>query len=85
MLAQKFDKLKRPKVSIGVMILNEQDEVLVSQRIDSRPLFDGAWQFPGGHQEFGESWAQTSYREVLEECDLELDVKKIKVIEVMDV
>ena len=67
------------------MILNELDEVLVSQRIDPGTLFDGAWQFPGGHQEFGESWEQTSYREVLEECDLELDVKKIKVIDVMDI
>ena len=28
-----FDKEKRPKVGVGVMILNEFDEVLVSQRL----------------------------------------------------
>lgn len=64
-----FDKEKRPKLGIGVMILNEYDEVVCSQRLLEGTLHHLAWQFPGGYQEYGESWEQTAQREVLEECD----------------
>ena len=67
------------------MILNEFDEVIVSQRKEPGTLFHDCWAFPGGYQEYGESWAQTSYREVLEECALELDEQQIKVLEIMDI
>ena len=30
---QEFDKTKRPKLGLGVMILNEYDEVITSQRL----------------------------------------------------
>ena len=46
----------RPKLGIGVIILNQEDEVLVSQRIDPGTIFHNNWQFPGGHQEYGESF-----------------------------
>lgn len=32
----------------------------------------GTWSIPGGHQEFGESFEQTSHREVMEETGLAL-------------
>ena len=67
------------------MILNENDEILVSQRKVPGTPFDQNWQFPGGYQEFGESWQETSRREVKEECDLELDPSQIKVVEVLNV
>jgi 8-oxo-dGTP pyrophosphatase MutT (NUDIX family) len=51
-----FDKDKRPKLGIGVMILNEYDEVICSQRLLPNTLHHQAWQFPGGYQEYGESW-----------------------------
>jgi 8-oxo-dGTP pyrophosphatase MutT (NUDIX family) len=51
------------------MILNEYDEVVCSQRLLEGTLHHLAWQFPGGYQEYGESWEQTAQREVLEECD----------------
>ena len=55
-----FDKEKRPKLGIGVMILNEHDEVLVSQRIAPGTAHHMAWQFPGGFQEYSESWEITA-------------------------
>lgn len=51
-----FDKEKRPKLGVGVMILNEHDEVLCSQRLAPGTLHHLVWQFPGGLQEYGESW-----------------------------
>lgn len=53
---QQFDKSKRPKLGVGIMILNEFDEVIVSQRIKPGSVFHDTWQFPGGYQEFGESF-----------------------------
>ena len=50
----------RPKLGIGVIILNQFDEVLASQRIDPGTVFHNVWQFPGGHQEFGESFERTA-------------------------
>jgi hypothetical protein len=38
------------------MILNELDEVLVSQRLLPGTAFHKVWQFPGGYQEYGESF-----------------------------
>ena len=80
-----FDKEKRPKLGIGVMILNEHDEVLCSQRIAPGTLHHLVWQFPGGYQEYGESWEQTAKREVKEECDADLIIEQIKFLAVMNV
>ena len=79
-------KDRRPKLGIGVLILNELDEVIVSQRIDpNNAAFDKVWQFPGGHQEYGESFEYTAQREVLEECGAHLPLQDIKFVTVMNV
>ncbi len=80
-----FDKERRPKLGIGVMILNEDDEVLCSQRLAPGTLHHLVWQFPGGYQEYSESWEQTAKREVKEECDADLDLEKILFLTVMNV
>jgi 8-oxo-dGTP diphosphatase len=61
----------RPRVGIGVMILNEQNEVLLGLRIASHG--SGEWAFPGGHLEFGETVFETAKRETKEETDLDID------------
>ena len=43
------------------------------------------WQFPGGYQEYGESWEQTAEREVKEECDADLKLDRLKFLTVMNV
>jgi 8-oxo-dGTP diphosphatase len=62
---------KRPNVGIGVMILNEKNEVLLGLRQGAHGA--GEWSFPGGHLEFGERFFETAKREALEECGLEVD------------
>lgn len=71
---------KRPKVGIGVMIQNDNGEVLLGLRKGSHG--SGEWSFPGGHLEFGETVFETAKREVKEEIDL--DVDKLKLISVAD-
>lgn len=65
----------RPKVGIGVMIKNDQGEVLLGLRRSAHG--QGTWCFPGGHLEFSEKLTEAAARETLEEtglevCDLEL-------------
>lgn len=61
----------RPRVGIGVLIKNAQNQVLLGLRIASHGT--GEWSFPGGHLEFGETIFETAKREVKEETDLEID------------
>ena len=49
---------KYPKVGIGVMILNDQNQVLLGLRQGSHGA--GEWSFPGGHLEFGETVFETA-------------------------
>lgn len=71
---------KYPKVGIGVMIQNENQEVLLGLRKGSHG--EGEWAFPGGHLEFGETIFETARREVKEETGLE--VSEFSLISVAD-
>lgn len=72
--------LPHPRVGVGVMILNEKNQVLLGQRKASHGT--GEWCFPGGHLEFGETIFQTAQREVKEETGL--DVSEFELISVAD-
>lgn len=62
------DTLKAlPRVGIGV-IVKKNSKVLLGLRKNSHG--NGTWAFPGGHFEFGESFANTAIREVKEETGL---------------
>ena len=54
----------RPKVGVGVLIIKD-GKVLMGKRKNAHG--EGAWCFPGGHLEFGESWEECSLRETDEE------------------
>lgn len=71
---------KYPRVGIGVMIMNEKQEVLLGLRKGSHGA--GEWSFPGGHLEFGETIFETAAREAKEECNLE--VSDLELISVAD-
>lgn len=62
---------KRPKVGLGVYILNSKNELLLLKRIGS--YGPGTWCPPGGHLEFGESFAEGGKRETKEETGLIVD------------
>lgn len=74
------EEVKRPQVGVGVMIMNDKNEVLMGLRKGSHG--SDTWSFPGGHLEFGEKIFDTAKREVKEECGL--DVSEFKLISVYD-
>lgn len=57
-------------VGVGILIFNENNEVLMGQRLNS--LGAGGWSPPGGHLEFGETFEQCAVREAFEETGLTL-------------
>lgn len=62
---------ERPKVGIGVMIFNGDGHILLAKRKGSHGA--GEYAFPGGHLEFGESFADCAIRETREESGVEID------------
>lgn len=57
----------RPKVGVGVIVLKE-GKILLGERLASHGA--GSYAIPGGHMEFGESFADTARRELEEETGL---------------
>ena len=80
----------RPKVGVGVMILNNQGQVLLGKRHDdsekaSSDLHgEGAWTMPGGKLDFHETLIDCVVREVLEETGIKIDKSKTKVLSITD-
>lgn len=64
---------KRPYVGIGVFVFKD-GKFLMNHRVGSHG--HGSWCLPGGHLEFGESFADTAVREVLEETGV--NIKNIR-------
>lgn len=60
---------RRPAVGVAAIVVRGET-VLLGRRLASHGA--GAWQFPGGHLEFGESVEECARREVLEETGLAL-------------
>lgn len=81
---------QRPRVGVGVMILNKKKEVLLGKRVDdpvkagSDLHGEGCWTMPGGKLEFGETLIDGAAREVLEETSIEIDKNKTKLISITD-
>lgn len=58
---------KTPRVGIGCFVWKD-GKFLMGRRQGSHGA--GAWSVPGGHLEFGETWAECAAREVLEETGI---------------
>lgn len=69
-----------PTVGVGVVILNEADEVLLIQR-GTEPNI-GMWTIPGGRQEPGETLIEAAHREIYEETGVQISMPKL--IDVVD-
>ncbi len=61
----------RPKIGIGVYILNAQKQVLLMLRKGKNA--PGTWAPPGGHLEMGEELLDCVKRETLEETNLKVN------------
>jgi len=57
----------RPAVGVAAIVIKNK-KVLLGKRLNSHGA--GAWAFPGGHLEFGESLKDCAKREVFEETGL---------------
>lgn len=59
----------RPRLGIGVVILNPEGQVLIGKREGSHAPY---WSIPGGYLEAGESFETAAIREVKEETGLDI-------------
>lgn len=66
-----------PKVAIGAIVGNDDNELLLIQRADS-----GIWLFPTGWADIGYSAAEVAEKEVHEETGMEVEV--VRLISVLD-
>jgi 8-oxo-dGTP diphosphatase len=57
-------------VGVGILIFNENNEILMGQRLNS--IGAGGWSPPGGHLEVGETFEECAIREAFEETGLTL-------------
>jgi len=82
-----MEQQKRVGAGIGVMIL-KNNKVLLGKRhpdpekADSQLHGEGTWTMPGGKLDFGESFEEGAYREVLEETGIKLNKNKLKLVSI---
>lgn len=65
-------RINELKAGVAVVIFNNQKQVLLQKRSDV-----GLWGIPSGHVEIGETVSQAAIREVKEETNLDISIKKI--------
>ncbi|MBD8069731.1 NUDIX domain-containing protein [Bacillus sp. PS06] len=66
-------KIDALKAGVAIIILNkEKDQVLLQKRSDV-----GLWGIPSGHIEIGETVSEAAIREVKEETNLDIRIKKL--------
>jgi len=72
---------ENPIVGVGLVIMRE-DEVLIIQRAADPDK--GLWSVPGGKVEWGETCQIAAVREVKEETNLDVNVKDIKLVDIVN-
>lgn len=65
---------ERPKVGVGVIIVNDEGKVLIGKRTGSHAPY---YSIPGGHLELGETFEQAAIKEVKEETNLSIENPKV--------
>ncbi len=64
-----------PMVGVGVIAFNSEKKVLLVKR-GNEPS-KGLWSLPGGLVELGERVRETGIREVMEECNIEIEPQDV--------
>jgi 8-oxo-dGTP diphosphatase len=65
---------ERPKIGIGVIIINDDNRILIGKRKGSHAQ---CYSIPGGHLELGETFEKAAIKEIREETSLELVNPKV--------
>ena len=79
-----MENKKKMGIGVGVIVLNEKNQLLLGlrnddpEKADSELHLEGTWTMPGGKLEFGESFEEAGIRETKEETNL--DVEDVEVI-----
>jgi len=68
--------MHRQQVAVSGVVFNSDNQVLVVRRSKDDDFLPGAWEFPGGGTEYGESPQVGLIREIEEECRLVITVGK---------
>jgi 8-oxo-dGTP diphosphatase len=69
-----MEPFNRPRIGVGVIIVNKDGQVLVGKRKGS---FAQKWAFPGGNIEMGDTFEATAIREIKEETNLDIVDPKV--------
>lgn len=67
-----MERIDELKAGVAVIILNDENQVLLQKRADV-----GLWGIPSGHVEIGETVSEAAIREVKEETNLDIRIKKL--------
>jgi 8-oxo-dGTP diphosphatase len=65
---------QRIDIACGVLVLNDQNELLLIKRRLDAHVAQGLWTQPIGRLEFGETGAQAAARETLEETGVTIEI-----------
>lgn len=65
-----------PGVSVGALIFNEQEQILLNKRSQNCKNSRGHWEAPGGAVNFGEKREDAIKREVKEEFGVDIEILK---------
>ncbi|MDO8658130.1 MAG: NUDIX domain-containing protein [Candidatus Levybacteria bacterium] len=71
-----MNTIKLQEGAVNAIILNENKEILFTERSLSDDFLPGYWELPGGGIDYGETPQEALIREIKEECGLGIEIIK---------
>lgn len=72
-----MNTIKLQQGATNAIILNENKEILFTERSLDDDFLPGYWELPGGGIDYGETPQEGLLREIKEECGLEIEIIKL--------
>ncbi len=69
--------MNEKSILVAAAIIEKDDKILIAQRKSDSKLEPNMWEFAGGKVEFGEDPKHCLVREIKEELDLDIEIKKL--------
>lgn len=66
---------------VAAAIIADGDRILIAKRKDDPVIEPGKWEFPGGKIEPGETPEGCLHREIKEELDVEIEIKRLFLVD----